>query len=138
MIRLWMTLAGAAALGLLPTGCSGSKVCTAIGAASGVVVSFDRGVTPTSGPISIAACVDSKCGTQRYSGPASSPLFVALLSIPSDADVNVSIKVSANSSPVFSGSTHAHTRSVQPNGKSCPPTVWDVDVTAHAGNRLSS
>jgi hypothetical protein len=137
MIRLW-TLAAVAALGLLPTGCSGSKACTLVGADSGVVVSFARGVIPTSGPISVTACVDSKCGTQAYSGAASGTLSVAVSSVPSDADVNVSIKVAATSRPVFSGSTHAHTRRVQPNGAGCPPTVWSIGVTAHAGGQLSS
>lgn len=57
---------GFAALSVLPLGCSARHECSLIGAESGVVVHFDRGVVPTAAPVALEVCVNRQCRTHIY------------------------------------------------------------------------
>ena len=125
---------------LVAAACSGAKECTLIGADSGVVVNFDRGVLPATGPILLHACVNGACNSQEYK---TRPRHVARLSVPvspvpSDSDVQVTLRITSTSRTVFAGSTRAHSTKHQPNGPGCDPIVWGVGVVAHSDGSLTS
>jgi hypothetical protein len=105
---------------------------------SNVDVVFERGVIviATAGPTVVRACIEQDCG-EIPATPAGGPRVAVIIpSMPSDADVHVSVKVTHNSQVIFSASTAAHTRKWEPAGPGCG-TAWRVLLTAHADGRLT-
>jgi hypothetical protein len=114
------------------------KACTAIGALAGISITLDAGLIAPGSPATLTACVDDTCQTQVFSDPRTGPLFVGAAPVQRAAKVNVSVSVNRGGVQVFRATTTAPTIKYQPNGPGCPPTVWGVNVTAHASGELTS
>jgi hypothetical protein len=134
VIRRWRALLGTAVLGLVLLGCSPGRDCTLIGAGDGVLVRVAPGIISGSTPLSLSACINGRCATRSYD--TGDPGLSVPRSVPRDANVQVSVRISAKSRTVFTGSTTTHTYEDQPNGPGCEPSIWIVRVTAYPGNRL--
>lgn len=119
-------------------GCSSTapKVCTAIGARSGVSVMISHGVLSSVAPTSITACADGICRTEAIDA-ASSPTFVALPRVRKGL-VRVSVSLRQDSRQVFTGTTTAQAIKNQPNGPGCDPTAWYARVVANLNGKLTA
>ena len=130
---------------IFPIGCGSGYhgECSLIGGQDTVEVDFDHVRIPASAEVRLTACALGRCSTQPFHGPdpdsvARDGLFVLMPHLPVDADVEISVRLRADSRLLFDGSTVAHTRKVQPNGPNCEPTVWHAYVVAHDRTRLTA
>ncbi|MET9890317.1 hypothetical protein ABZZ47_08865 [Streptomyces sp. NPDC006465] len=141
MHRIFLALALAAAL----TGCSflgQSMPCTLADADSGVSAVWRPADFGGRDAARIRLCVDGTC-EERMSGSPDDPF--ASLSVqlpdgvgPSTVPVRLTVTSAKSGDIVVEDSTRARLTEQQPNGNSCPRTVWTATFRAHPDKGLTS
>ena len=119
-------------LALACVACHSDRMCTAIGAESGVA--FDLSVVLPQYPVDVEACVENTCVHQRTSTEQSTSIFVqdSTLTGPTEVRVSVTITGFRFTDAAMKDSTTVQLHAVQPNGPNCPPLVYQAKVDMFA------
>ncbi|PZH19124.1 hypothetical protein C1I97_03065 [Streptomyces sp. NTH33] len=141
MRRILLTLGTAVAL----TGCSvfgQAPVCTLMDMDSGVSVVWRPADFGGTDAATVRVCVEDRC-VERASGDADVPFARVSVRLPDDigaTTVPVRLKVTAarDGRVVVEDSRRMRLAKQQPNGASCPPTVWTAAFRAHPAKGLTS
>jgi len=133
------------AVAALVGACAGpaGTACTLIGAEPGVDIGYGQVLRHTSGhPVTVRACVQSACEAIDVTpGQPAYPFRVgrAVVARHQDAPVRVRVTIRGHRGHlVFAGQTTVRPHQVQPNGPSCPPTVWVGRVVASGDHTLTA
>ncbi|MFJ5712680.1 hypothetical protein [Streptomyces sp. NPDC093105] len=108
------------------------RVCTLIGADSGVSVTWDPAAYPEGARFRL--CADEECGERESSREF--PFGSLQVRLPEeDGPREVAVRLSVTDPArggrvVHDGSTRVTLRKVTPNGEGCGPTVWQAAVRA--------
>ncbi|MFE9172447.1 membrane lipoprotein lipid attachment site-containing protein [Streptomyces kebangsaanensis] len=141
MRRVLFTLGTAVAL----TGCSvfgQDTPCTLMDMDSGVSVVWRPADFGGTDAATVRLCVEDRC-EERASGDADVPFAGVTVRLPDDigaTTVPVRLKVTEarDGRVVVEDSRRARLSKQQPNGASCPPTVWTATFRAHPAKGLTS
>lgn len=140
MVTRLAQVTGVVAACLLVSGCGlGTKVCTEMGAYSGVNFDFESVLEDTTAQgATVEACVDGDCTDRTLQNRRDSQLFVEDATLDDDATVPVALTVTTKTGEVvFDGRTEVTPEKSQPNGPGCDPTVYGAQVTATGGGTLT-
>ena len=127
---------------LLVAACSSSggdapAKCQETTSYNGISVYFEPGALHSSDGATVTGCVDEACRTLRMKA-TEHDLFVPVPSTPSDAAVQVRVKVlSPTGEKLFDGTTSTHSLEIVLHAHGCSPRAARVDVIAHKDGSLT-
>lgn len=131
---------GVVAACLLVSGCGlGAKVCTQIGAYSGINFNYESVLAGTvARAATVEACIDGDCTARTIQNRRDSLVFVEDDTLQDDTPVLVTLTVTTETGEVvFDDHTEVVPAKSQPNGAGCDPTAYQAQVTA-AGDALTA
>ena len=119
------------------SGGDASAKCQETKSYDGVGVYFEPGALLSSDQVAVTGCVGQACRTLRVKA-TEQELFIPVPSTPSDAAVQVRVKVrSSTGEELFEGTTSTHSITIFLHAHGCSPRAARVNVIAHKDGSLS-